>query len=105
MKELGVDGTHFNCLGNQTYSPVLDNETEIVEKHCRILQDKFGIIVKDVNKKLPRIFWNPKLHKVPYKARFIAGATKNFKFFMYRPIFPDFWFGGTQLFSIFRNNA
>ena len=75
MKELGVDGTHFNCLGNQTYSPVLDNETEIVEKHCRILQDKFGIIVKDVNKKLPRIFWNPKLHKVPYKARFIAGAT------------------------------
>ena len=24
---------------------------------------------------IPRIFWNPKLHKNPYKARFIAGAS------------------------------
>ena len=36
---------------------------------------EFGITVTEDNRCIPRIFWNPKLHKTPYKARFIAGAS------------------------------
>ena len=75
MKELGVDATNFTCIGNNTYSHVPEKEADIIERHCKLQKDMFGIDVDEINKKLPRIFWNPKLHKNPYKARYIAGAT------------------------------
>ena len=49
----------------------------IIERHCKTMESDFGLLVNEQNRVLPRIFWNPKLHKTPYKARFIAGATLN----------------------------
>ena len=67
--------TTFACKGNQTYSPVIEQYDNIIERHCKTMESDFGIPVNEQNRVLPRIFWNPKLHKTPYKARFIAGAT------------------------------
>ena len=35
---------------------------------------KFGLFVYDDHSKLPTLYWLPKLHKRPYKSRFIASA-------------------------------
>ena len=40
------------------------------------MSERFDINVTDKNKCVARIFWTAKLHKTPYKARFIAGANK-----------------------------
>ena len=34
----------------------------------------FGVIVDEDHSKLPTLYWLPKLHKVPYKSRFIANS-------------------------------
>ena len=75
MKELGIDFSTFACEGNDTYSPVNDSYDSIIERHCKIMDEDFGITVDQENMVFSRIFWNPKLHKTPFKARFIAGAT------------------------------
>ena len=33
---------------------------------------KFGVFVDEDHSKLPTLYWLPKLHKRPYKSRFIA---------------------------------
>ena len=40
------------------------------------IKDNLNIRVSEDKLCLPRIFWIPKLHKNPYKSRFIAGASK-----------------------------
>ena len=75
MNELGVDLNTLVCTGNQTYSPVTISEEQLVGDHCVFLKNNFDITVTSKNLCIPRIFWNPKLHKNPYKARFIAGAS------------------------------
>ena len=36
----------------------------------------FGIELSDDDKRLPYLYWTPKLHKSPVKHRFIAGSSK-----------------------------
>ena len=36
----------------------------------------FGIELSDDDKRLPYLYWTPKLHKSPMKHRFIAGSSK-----------------------------
>ena len=76
MLELGVDLQTLDCVGNITYEPVNSTVEEIISSHCRFISDNFDITVNDDNKCIAKIFWNPKLHKIPYKARYIAGASK-----------------------------
>ena len=38
------------------------------------LDDLFDIKLHQKEKSLPQMYWIPKLHKTPYKARFIAGS-------------------------------
>ena len=71
MNELGMNNTH----GNQTYSPITIPKEDILENHKSVLSS-FGICVNDDNCELPSIYWIPKLHKCPYKQRFIAGSAK-----------------------------
>ena len=75
ITELGVNLETLECIGNTTYLPVSRTEDDIISSHCDIMSGEFGIEVTDDNKCIPKIFWNPKLHKTPYKARFIAGAS------------------------------
>ena len=36
---------------------------------------KFGLNVDEDHSKLPTLYWLPKLHKRPYKSRFIANSS------------------------------
>ena len=75
MTELGMDFGTLGCIGNTTYQPVNRTHTDIKNNHNEIMINEFNITVTEENKRIPKIFWNPKLHKTPYKARFIAGAS------------------------------
>ena len=77
LRELGIDTTNLNCSGNNTYSFIDDDKQNIITKIKNQLFNLFNIMCSDDNLKIPNIFWNPKLHKTPYKPRFIAGARKS----------------------------
>ena len=74
LKELGYDLSSFSPIGNLTYTPIESNAACVIKNHSDILRDEFDTVCNDKNLKLPKLFWIPKLHKVPYKFRFIAGA-------------------------------
>ena len=40
-----------------------------------VLALKFSVCVKERQDRLPTMYWLPKLHKRPYKARFIANSS------------------------------
>jgi hypothetical protein len=54
IKELGID----NSLVNPTYTPKTLTKEEILDNHR------------------PSLYWIPKLHKCPFKQRYIAGSAK-----------------------------
>ena len=74
LKELGFDTS--TCTGDQTYSPLRSDSNTYIGQICEALENKFNLKIDQTNMCLPRLFWNPKLHKNPYKARFIAGAVQ-----------------------------
>ena len=39
------------------------------------MADKFKLFVDEDHSKLPTLYWLPKLHKRPYKSRFIANSS------------------------------
>ena len=43
--------------------------------HCNHLALKFSVCVKERQDRLPTMYWLPKLHKTPYKARIIANSS------------------------------
>ena len=43
--------------------------------HCNHLALKFSVCVKERQDRLPTMYWLPKLHKRPHKARFIANSS------------------------------
>ena len=40
-----------------------------------VLKNSFNITLQQEQRTLPQIYWTPKLHKTPYKAKFIAGSS------------------------------
>ena len=71
VKEMGID----SALGNSTYTRSTIPKEDILKNHESVLSS-FGITVSDENSNLPSIYWIPKLHKCPYKQRYIAGSAK-----------------------------
>ena len=51
------------------------DETSIVDRHRCHMAAKFGLFVDEDHSKLPTLYWLPKLHKRPYKSRFIANSS------------------------------
>ena len=47
---------------------------ELIQTHATTLADVFDIKLQQRGENLPQIYWIPKLHETPYKARFIAGS-------------------------------
>ena len=43
--------------------------------HCNHLALKFSVCVKERQDRLPTMYWLHKLHKRPYKTRFIANSS------------------------------
>ena len=51
------------------------NEKSVVNKHCNDIETKFAVGITESQEKLPTFYWLPKLHKRPYKARFIVNSS------------------------------
>ena len=74
IKELGLD----NCstpTRNSTYTSCQMSSDDIVNTHDTFMKP-LGIELSDDDKRLPYLYWTPKLHKSPVKHRFIAGSSK-----------------------------
>ena len=74
IKELGLDNSS-TTTGNSTYTPCQMLSEDIVNTHDTFMKS-FGIELSDDDKRLPYLYWTPKLHKSPVKHRFIAGSSK-----------------------------
>ena len=73
IKELGLD----NCstpTGNSTYTSCQLSSEDIVNTHDTFMKS-LGIELSDDGKRLPYLYWTPKLHKSPVKHRFIFYKT------------------------------
>ena len=66
IKELGT---------NSTYMPSPDSFHEILKSDCKFIES-VGLEMSEEDKNRPYLYWTPKLHKVPFKHRFIAGSSK-----------------------------
>ena len=72
LNELGINST----FGNRTYTPTALSKDEILQNHASVL-NTFDIPVNGTEEyELPYLYWIPKLHKTPYKQRYIAGSSK-----------------------------
>ena len=74
IKELGLD----NCstpTGTSTYTSCQISSEDIVNTHDTFMTS-LGIELSEENKRLPYLYWTPKLHKSPVKHLFIAGFSK-----------------------------
>ena len=70
-KELGVTSSK----GNATYALETLTKEEVLDNHKSVLHSYGLTDIKD-NLELPLLYWIPKLHKNPYKERYIAGSAK-----------------------------
>ena len=70
-EELGLN----SLPGNPTYNLTDLSASEVLDNHKSVLTP-FGIETSDDELDLPYIYWIPKMHKTPYKHRFIAGSSK-----------------------------
>ena len=67
IKELGINS---NTSSNNTYKPTSFDKDEILANH-RSFMTSLNIPSED----LPYLYWIPKLHKTPFKERYIAGSS------------------------------
>ena len=61
--------------GTKAYKETSEEEKSVVNGHCNHLALKFSVCVKERQDSLPTMYRLPKLHKTPYKARFIANSS------------------------------
>ena len=59
----------------KTYERISTDERSIVNTHSIDIIAKFAVGIKENEDKLPTLYWLPKLHKRPYKARFMANSS------------------------------
>ena len=74
-KELGLG----NNNSTKTYNSINNLPTDtIINNNINDLKSKFGIDnVTTENHHLPNMYWLPKMHKNPIKARFIIASPKS----------------------------
>ena len=51
------------------------DEKSVVYSHSNEIPNKFAVDAKERQDRLPTMYWLPKLHKRPYKDRFIANSS------------------------------
>ena len=73
-KELGIRGNIIE--GNDVYTYCEHSSVQDIINSQGMQLEQFHRDVKVENRKIPKLFMNPKFHKRPYKYRFIAGASK-----------------------------
>ena len=73
---------HINTLkqelnGTKAYKENSTDKKTVINSHSNDMPYKFVVNVKERQDKLPTMYWLPKLHKRPYKARFIANSSSS----------------------------
>ena len=74
IKELGLD----NCstlTGGLTYTSCQMSSEDTISTHDTFMKS-LGIELSEDDKRLPYLYWTPKVHKSPVKHRFIAGSSE-----------------------------
>ena len=61
--------------GTTAYEETSIDEKYVVYSHSNEIPKKYAVDVKECQDRLPTMYWLPKLHKRPYKARFIANSS------------------------------
>ena len=61
--------------GTRAYQEADSGEMSVVNAHLNESPVKFSICVNEGQNKLPTMYWLPKLHRRPYKSRFIANSS------------------------------
>ena len=61
--------------GTKAYEETFIDEKSVVYSHSNEMPNKVAVDVKERQDRLPTMYWLPKLHKIPYKARFIAKSS------------------------------
>ena len=61
--------------GTKAYEETSIDEKSVVYSHSNKIPNTFAVDVKERQDRLPAIYWLPKLHSRPYKARFIANSS------------------------------
>ena len=61
--------------GTKAYEETSTDEKSVVYSHSNEIPNKFAVDVKEHQGRLPTMCWLPKLHKRPYKARFLANSS------------------------------
>ena len=61
-------------IKTKTYTPTTFTERTVVSENVE-KSEQLGVDVKITCRNLPTMYWIPKLHKNPYKARFIANSS------------------------------
>ena len=61
--------------GTKAYDETSKDENSVVYNHSNEIPKKFAVDVKERQDRLPTMYLLPKLHKRPYKARFIANSS------------------------------
>ena len=72
VKELGINNVNIN---NPTHIPIDDSFETTVKSHNQFITS-VGLQMSEEDQNLPCVYWTPKLHKSPYKHRFIASSSK-----------------------------
>ena len=57
------------------YEQTSEKEKSVVNNHIIHNATRFAVSVNEDQERLPIFYWLPKLHKKPYKARFIANSS------------------------------
>ena len=71
IKELGINS---NTSSNTTCKPTSFDKDEILANH-RSFMTSLNILSGKESEDLPYLYWIPKLHKTPYKDRYITGTS------------------------------
>ena len=71
QRELDLDDS--TSISKSTYQRTAFSKDEILANHRSVLSFAIDTVGKDTD--LPLLYWIPKLHKHPYKQRFIAGSS------------------------------
>ena len=61
--------------GTQAYEQTSAEEKSVINHHIFQNATRFGVSVDEDQDRLPTFYWLPKLHKQPYKSRFIADSS------------------------------
>ena len=70
VRELGIGETNVKSTYERTTLP----KEDILSNHKSVI-NSYGLKINDSNCDLPFMYWTPKLHKCPYKQRYIAGSS------------------------------